>query len=390
MAGRLRRQGQGRRAAAEGAGGESEGHRSELLLRRVPGRRPSSRDEAIVYLERALQAPARPGRQSRRRRPPRGGPRAAGASSRHAEPRAASADRRRCRLPARGNAARVRAARRCAARSRRPDRCRLGLPARPVEAFAQACHRLGRQAAPSFSTSGARAEAQGHRRCLPVRSARRCRADCAAAPSAGARRREAAACRRASAGHSQASSMRRRSASGRQVAHHLLDDGAHCDLGSPCAGRSPAPLATAPASASTRRSMRSRPAPSLASAVARSAALAGAAHHVPLGAQHGQRRAQLVRGIGGEAALAREQSLRCARTGRSWHPAGASARPGPRSSVPAADRRRRGPAGRRSAGARARGPGARPRPSRSAAPASTSSQGITWLTVRPETSSSRS
>ena len=62
LAGRLRRQGQGRRAAAEGAGGQSEGHRSELLLWRVP-RRDRRRDEAIAYLERALQAPARPGRQ---------------------------------------------------------------------------------------------------------------------------------------------------------------------------------------------------------------------------------------------------------------------------------------------------------------------------------------
>ena len=98
--------------------------------------RPSNADEAIAYLERALQAPARPGPADRRHRPARRGPRAAGQGSRLSA-EACSAHARRSDAAnavgraSRRNAARGRAARRCAARSRRRGRCRLR-PARPA------------------------------------------------------------------------------------------------------------------------------------------------------------------------------------------------------------------------------------------------------------------
>ena len=131
LAGRLRRQGQGAASCCRRRWRSTRRASTRTSSTASTWSRPEQRDEAIAYLERALQAPARPGPPDRRRRPARGDPRRCSKGQAQSAGRLAASAAQldephcRCRRRACRSAARGRAARRCAARSTRPARCRF-------------------------------------------------------------------------------------------------------------------------------------------------------------------------------------------------------------------------------------------------------------------------
>ena len=379
LAGRLRRQGQGAASCCRRRWRSTRRASTRTSSTASTWSRPGSRDEAVAYLERALQAPPRPGRQvadaGRREEARALLEKAKLASRRGAQRRAACRhdDAAAVRAVARADSS---ARRPCSAAMRCDDRhaqaaAAFGLAVRAVEALAQPRQLLGvkRRAvvldspavAPKRSVDGAARRAH---------SAPRCPAGCAAARPADARRRARAAARAPSAAIRTPVRCWRRSASGRQSLIGLLDDGrASPTSARACAGRS---------ARSTRDSASicvDQPVHALEAGAELGLGLralgraGGAAHHVPLRAQHRQRRAQLVRGIGGEAALARqhrldarEQAVHRAQQ-RLQFGGHAAVGTGRRSSAPRALQLGR------VARAAAPAPGAPPRPSPAAAPA---------------------
>ena len=120
LAAGLRRQGQGARSCCRRRWRSTRRASTRTSSTASTWSRPSTPSEAVTYLERALQAPPRPGRQiadTGRREEVR-------ALLAKIRPQLSSADHAPAVGAGRGSAAPGRAARRCAARSTRPGRCR--------------------------------------------------------------------------------------------------------------------------------------------------------------------------------------------------------------------------------------------------------------------------